>query len=82
MRLHYWKPDEDFDIDKVEDPCIREIIQSDGQLETSVKEAKSLLRLYGGTAWTCHYERNGGLFEVSTIELVGNNSTHKYNRHL
>lgn len=82
MRLHYWKPDSDFDINKIDDSCIREIVEKDGQVDTGLKDAKRLLKLYGGYAWTEHYERDGTMFEVTSIELNGNNSTHKYNHHL
>lgn len=48
----------------------------------SVSAAKSLLKQYGGSAWTEHCERDGSLFEVTEITLKGNNSRFKYNRHL
>lgn len=48
----------------------------------SVKRAKELLRKYGGDAWTEHIERDGGVFEVTEIQLKGNNSRFRYNRHL
>lgn len=48
----------------------------------SIKRAKELLKQYGGTAWTGHYDRDGGLFETTQIQLKGNNSKVKYNRHL
>jgi hypothetical protein len=48
----------------------------------SVTEAKKLLRVFGGNAWTEHCERDGGVFEVTEIKLQGNNSRFKYNRHL
>lgn len=82
MRLHYWKPDEDFDINQIEDSVVREIVQKDGQVNTGIKEAKKLLKIYGGTAWTEHYERDGTMFEVTSVTITGNNSTHKYNHHL
>jgi len=47
-----------------------------------VSVAKAMLRKYGGGAWTEHYERDGGLFEVTPVNLTGNNSRFKYNRHL
>ena len=49
---------------------------------TSIKEAKKLLKTQGGSAWTCHFDRDGGLFETSEVKLAGNNSRFKYNRHL
>ena len=48
----------------------------------SLKRAKELLKEYGGSAWTEHYDRDGGLFETSEIKLKGNNSRVRYNRHL
>lgn len=48
----------------------------------SVTHAKKLLRKYGGCAWTEHIDRSGGVFEVTEIELTGNNSRFQYNRHL
>jgi hypothetical protein len=47
-----------------------------------ISTAKKLLKEKGGHAWTEHYERDGGLFEVTQIELTGNNSKFKYNQHL
>lgn len=48
----------------------------------SIREAKKLLKQKGGYAWTEHYERDGTLFEVTEIELTGNNSRFQYNSHL
>lgn len=48
----------------------------------SVTTAKKLLKQFGGTAWTEHCDRSGGCFEVTPIELKGNNSRFKYNHHL
>lgn len=48
----------------------------------SITHAKELLKAYGGAAWTEHFERDGGLFEVSEVKLGKNNSRFKYNRHL
>ena len=47
-----------------------------------VSSAKKLLKQYGGSAWTEHLERDGGLFEVTEIKLTGNNSRFRYNHHL
>jgi len=47
-----------------------------------ISTAKNLLRQFGGSAWTNHIERDGGVFETTEIRLAGNNSRHKYNRHL
>jgi hypothetical protein len=41
-----------------------------------------MIKNNGGRGYTEHYERDGTLFEVSHIELKGNNSSFKYNRHL
>ena len=48
----------------------------------SVTYAKQLLKEFGGAAWTSHIDRDGGVFETTSIELKKNNSQHKYNRHL
>ena len=48
----------------------------------SITHAKQLLRKYGGSAWTEHIERDGGVFEVTEIKLAGNNSRFQYNWHL
>ena len=48
----------------------------------SIAIAKQYLKKYGGCAWTEHYERDGSLFEVTPIQLTGNNSRFKYNHHL
>ena len=49
---------------------------------TSITRIKQLIKQYGGCGYTEHYERDGGLFEVTPINLKGNNSRFKYNRHL
>lgn len=49
---------------------------------TTVKNVKQLLRTFGGSGWTEHCDRSGGVFEVTEITLSGNNSSHHYNRHL
>ena len=66
MRLHYWES---------EDGTERE----EG---ISITEAKRLLKTKGGHAWTEHYERDGTMFESTSIKLNQDNSKHKYNRHL
>ena len=48
----------------------------------TITRAAELLKKFGGAAWTNHIERDGGVFEVTDITLGGNNSRHKYNRHL
>lgn len=54
----------------------------DGRMAVSITIAKKLLRSIGGEAETHHIERDGTVFEVTPVKLVGNNSRHKYNRHL
>lgn len=57
---------------------------------TSISEAKKLLKAdlkakgedSEACAWTEHYDRDGGMFEATPIELTGNNSHFKYNQHL
>jgi len=60
--------------------CTKEI--DDTLSGISITTAKELLKKYGGSAWTCHIDRDGGCFETSEIKLDGNNSRHKYNKHL
>lgn len=48
----------------------------------SITEIKKLIKKQGGYGYTEHYERDGTLFDVTEIELKGNNSNFKYNRHL
>lgn len=52
----------------------------------SVSMAKKYLRKYGGAAWTEHYDRDGGCFEVTPIHAKGSNAGTaygvKYNQHL
>jgi len=48
----------------------------------SITHAKQLLKEYGGSAWTSHIDRDGGIFETTEIKIKGNNSSHKYNKHL
>ena len=48
----------------------------------SVTTAKKLIKQYGGHGWTEHIDRDGCVFETTEIQLRGNNSRFKYNRHL
>ena len=48
----------------------------------TIRRAKNLLKTFGGSAWTEHCERDGGVFEVTEILLTGNNSRFRYNHHL
>ena len=52
------------------------------RVDCSVTMAKKLMKAYGGRAYTQHFDRDGSLFECTPVLLKGNNSTHKYNRHL
>ena len=73
--VHWWQADEidDWSGITVDDRTLGGI---------KVTAAKSLLKQYGGSAWTEHCERDGGCFEVTPIKLSGNNSRFKYNHHL
>ncbi len=51
-------------------------------VDTTVTMAKKMMKLFGGSAYTEHIDRDGGVFEVTPVTLTGNNSRHKYNRHL
>ena len=53
-----------------------------GWMEESVKRVKELIKKYGGCGIIEHYDRAGHLFEVTHIKVNGNNSKHKYNKHL
>ena len=66
MRLNYWQSE-----DGLEE-----------EMGISVTYAKKLLKEKGGRAWTEHIDRDGGCFEVTQIQLKGNNSKFKYNHHL
>lgn len=52
------------------------------EIDCSVRLAKKLLKKFGGKACTCHFDRDGGLFETTPVKLGQNNSKHKYNVHL
>ena len=60
--------------------CVKDV--DDTLSGISVTRAKQLLKQFGGSAWTYHIDRDGGVFESSEIKLTGNNSRFKYNRHL
>lgn len=66
MRLNYWRNDE----------------TGEEYGGITVTAAKKLLKEKGGYAWTEHIDRDGGCFEVTKMELKGNNSQFKYNHHL
>ena len=51
-------------------------------LGITVTKVKQLIKKYGGHGFTQHIDRDGGLFDTTEIKLKGNNSKHKYNRHL
>jgi hypothetical protein len=71
MRLHYYR-----------------LTENDEPELCSVSQARKLLKLNNGCgkAWTEHYDRDGGLFEVTPITLDGSNKGSsynvKYNHHL
>ena len=48
----------------------------------TVTAVKKLIRKYGGSGYTEHIDRCGHVFEVTEIELNGNNSRFRYNHHL
>jgi hypothetical protein len=74
MRLNYYNPPENA---AQLDGCPKE--DAGGY---SVTQVKQFIRKFGGGGYTLHIDRDGGVFETSTIELTGNNSKFKYNRHL
>ena len=82
MRLHYYQPPQDLtapfsDLETEIDIAPGEDI---GGLRLST--VKKLIKRYGGSGYTTHCERDGGVFEVTSITMKGNNSRFKYNRHL
>lgn len=66
----------------IECPQLHCIEAGDAISGISVSTAKKLLRQFGGSAWTYHSDREGSVFETTEIELTGNNSRFKYNKHL
>lgn len=68
-----------YSFDEIEKEGYQEL---DKVVTCSVTLAKALLKKFGGKAWTNHYDRDGGLFEVTNIELKKNNSHFKYSYHL
>ena len=51
-------------------------------INCSVSTAKRLMKEFGGFGWTDHCDRDGSVFEVTEIQMKGNNSRFKYNHHL
>ena len=54
----------------------------DRRIRANVTETKKLIRRYGGSGVTLHFDRDGSLFETSEVKLSGNNSRFRYNHHL
>lgn len=80
MRINYYEFPEETPLEVLrENDCSENDLRVGG---ISVTAAKTLLKKYGGMAWTDHCERDGGVFETTEIELKGNNSQFKYNHHL
>jgi len=52
------------------------------EISCNVSSAKKFIKKYGGSGYTQHIDRDGGVFEVTQIKLEGNNSRFKYNHHL
>lgn len=74
--IRYYDDIDEFltDYDRVD--CVTYVVHA------SLKVVKALIKRYGGTGWTEHYERDGTLFEVTKVKMDGNNSRVKYNHHL
>lgn len=83
-RSSFWEPPEDLDPTVIEDSFLYGCVtkKPSQPVQSGVKEIKKWLKLYGGRGYTEHYERDGTMFEVTSILLEGDNSTHKYNHHL
>lgn len=88
MRLNYYRFPESmsnrecFDASSSEDDHFYEDEDYRTVMGCSVTFAKKMLKKYGGYAWTEHCDRDGGVFEVTDIELNKNNSKFKYSHHL
>lgn len=82
MRLHYYQPPQDLQapFSDIETELDIEPGQDIGGLRLTT--VKTLIKRYGGSGYTTHCERDGGVFEVTDITLKGNNSRFKYNRHI
>lgn len=72
------------DITEVPEDVSDEILERNFSydVDTTVSMAKKMMKLFGGSAYTQHIDRDGGVFEVTPVTLTGNNSKHKYNHHL
>lgn len=83
-RMSFWEAPEDLDPTVIKDSFLYCCVTKENPqpIQSSVREIKKWLKLYGGRGYTEHYERDGTMFEVTPILLEGNNSTHKYNHHL
>lgn len=79
MRLNYYRFPEGISEDILREHCGADEDTIGG---ISVTNAKKYLKQFGGSAWTEHIDRDGSLFEVTPIEIGGNNSRFKYNHHL
>ena len=82
LKVTSWTPDMDDIEDKINLRSLKNDIEERGETVCSVSLAKKMLRDIGGNAYTRHIDRNGGMFETTPITLAGNNSRHRYNRHL
>ena len=80
MRIHYYKFPEGTSKDVMKEYGLNN--DEDTLSGISVSEVKRLIKTYGGVGYTMHCERDGTLFETTSITLKGNNSKFKYNRHL
>ena len=79
MRLHYYQFPKGTPEEILREHCEE---GEDTIMGCSITTAKKMLKQFGGTAWTDHIERDGGVFETTEITLEGNNSRFKYNHHL
>ena len=82
MRLHYYQPPQDQEVPFSDVETELTIVPGEHIGGLSLTTIKKFIKRYGGSGYTTHCERDGGVFEVTQINIKGNNSRFKYNHHL
>lgn len=82
MRLHYYSPPQDLEASFCDVETELSISPGEDIGGLRLSTIKKLIKRYGGSGYTTHCERDGGVFEVTDIKIRGNNSRFKYNHHL